>query len=361
MDLFGEEEKKVTEGPITGYSLKVIAPKKRSDITKWILLCILLLALIAGIAFGGNLIWKKIKNKREERKIAKRIEEERLKNEQEANIPSIEKIKNNSTENSKKPKKIENFSQKQNEMLNGKNSEIYLIIAGGPVSKTKGVLDMLESENVKANFFFVGNKIKENENVIKDIFSKGHYVSTTGNSEDYIDMYSSSENVYNNIKEAQKELKSVFEGDFDSYLTLLPGPLLVSSFNQIKSETEALLNQNNIDVVKFNQYANFEDQIEDLNVVLDSKMADGSNIALLLYETEAQNLEILNNIISKFKNASYKFKTYYDFSEDMKNASEKQELEEMLKSNEEGTNKENKEIEENEENQNIINSITNLN
>lgn len=332
MDLFGEEDKKIPQSPITGYSLKVIAPKKKSKVGKHILIAILVLGILSGVSFAGYKVYKNVKVKADNKKaLMERRKKEREEKLNDA-VLNIEKLK----EKPEKPKiqKINNFAEKQNQILASNNSEAYILFVGGPKGKTKEILNILDEENIKANYFFLGKNIKENEKIIKDIYDKGHYISVTGYTEEYLDIYESGNKAADSVVNSAKSLKDIFSGEIDSYLAVTPGPLLVSSFNSLKSEAENILKENGIDSVKYNQYINIDEESSEMNYLLDEKINSKSNLVLLVYESENEQAKILKDIIKKLKDTNYKFKTYYDLSDETKSEEEKEELENMFKENE---------------------------
>lgn len=333
MDLFGEEDKKIPQSPITGYSLKVIAPKKKSKVGKHILIAILVLGILSGVSFAGYKVYKNVKVKADNKKaLMERRKKEREEKLNDA-VLNIEKLK----EKPEKPKiqKINNFAEKQNQILASNNSEAYILFVGGPKGKTKEILNILDEENIKANYFFLGKNIKENEKIIKDIYDKGHYISVTGYTEEYLDIYESGNKAADSVVNSAKSLKDIFSGEIDSYLAVTPGPLLVSSFNSLKSEAENILKENGIDSVKYNQYINIDEESSEMNYLLDEKINSKSNLVLLVYESENEQAKILKDIIKKLKDTNYKFKTYYDLSDETKSEEEKEELKNMFKENEE--------------------------
>lgn len=320
MDLFGDEkERKIDENPITGYSFKVIAPKYSNNkyILKKIFAFFIIIILILGIClisyFGYNFFKKRSIAKNEERK----IKEEKLRKDREIQ----NEITNINIEAAKKKNetkiniRIPNFDKKQEEIINGKNKEIYLIFAGGPKEKTDEILTFLENEKIKANFFLLGNNIELYKETVKKIYDKKHFLGVTGQNEDYINIYESAESAAKSVKESKEKLEKTIGEDFKAYTSLMPGPLLVSRFDYLKDEAKKILNKEEIDVAKYNQYADIENESEDLNAVLDSKISSGSNVSLLIYEGGLENINVLKNIIKRFKDNGYAFKTYSDLTD----------------------------------------------
>ncbi|HFX18162.1 MAG TPA: polysaccharide deacetylase family protein, partial [Flavobacteriales bacterium] len=63
------------------------------------------------------------------------------------------------------------------EQPNNQNT-IYLTFDDGPTPEvTAWVLNLLQKERVKANFFLIGNNIQKYPDIVKDIVSQGHQIA----------------------------------------------------------------------------------------------------------------------------------------------------------------------------------------
>ena len=330
MDLFGDEEKKAKDsGPITGYSFKVIAPDmKNINMLKKVSLVFILIISIFGIFTGMFFGFNFIKRKFDAKKIAKenkKIEMEKTK--EEANQITINENLNQKT----KFERIPDFDKKMKKIIEGKDKEVYIVFAGGPKkTKTKEALKILKEKDIKANYFFLGKNIESNKEDIKKIYDEKHYISVTGYNEEYINIYESAESVSKSVKDSKTKLEQTIKGDFKTYTALLPGPILVSSYDGIKDEAKKILNKDGIDIVQFNQYVDGETPADDLNGILDEKISSNANVVLLIYESDSQNLKVFENILDKFINAKYTFKTFNDFFESEKNKQNESELKDIF-------------------------------
>ncbi|WP_054743760.1 polysaccharide deacetylase family protein [Cellulosilyticum ruminicola] len=69
---------------------------------------------------------------------------------------------------------------------------VYLTFDDGPTPKiTEEILDILESNNVKATFFIVGKEIKGREAILKRIYEEGHGIGLHTYSHDFKKIYTS--------------------------------------------------------------------------------------------------------------------------------------------------------------------------
>ena len=61
---------------------------------------------------------------------------------------------------------------------NNKNNNIWLTFDDGPCPEaTPTILKILQTENIKATFFLIGEKIYENPKLYSEIISQGHFVA----------------------------------------------------------------------------------------------------------------------------------------------------------------------------------------
>ncbi|MDE7083582.1 MAG: polysaccharide deacetylase [Clostridia bacterium] len=92
------------------------------------------------------------------------------------------------------------------------NSEkvIYLTFDDGPSDRvTPKILDVLKEEGVKATFFIVGKNAETRKYLIKREIDEGHSVGVHSYSHVYREIYSSPENLINDIDRCNKIIKEV--------------------------------------------------------------------------------------------------------------------------------------------------------
>lgn len=318
MDLFDEQKnKKVTGGPITGYSLKVIFPEKQKKDFKIVLVLLLVISIVGLVIYGGYKTKELVEKKKIEKELLYRKESERQNRIQKAVEDSNSEVDKQVKVNKRVPKSIPDFDNKMDKLINGKTKDIYLVFAGGIKEKTNEKLELLKNENINASFFTVGSNVVGNNDIVKKMYQDGHYIGVTGNNEDYLNIYSSAQNVSQSVLNSKNNLKNVL-GDYEAKLALIPGPLLVPRFNPLKEQAKEILNKNDINTIKYNQYASIDEEDTDLKRSLDSKIELERTVVLLVYESAYDNINVLKNIIQKFKDAKYSFKTFYDLEEESK-------------------------------------------
>ena len=68
---------------------------------------------------------------------------------------------------------------------------VFLTFDDGPTKQvTPYILNLLKSENIKANFFVIGTKVEQNPELVKREYEEGHFIGNHGYSHKYSTIYS---------------------------------------------------------------------------------------------------------------------------------------------------------------------------
>ena len=87
---------------------------------------------------------------------------------------------------------------------------VFLTFDDGPSDKvTPKILDVLKEEKVKATFFIVGKSAETRKNIVKREFDEGHTVAVHSYSHKYSEIYSSPENLVEDIDKCNAVIKQV--------------------------------------------------------------------------------------------------------------------------------------------------------
>jgi len=85
---------------------------------------------------------------------------------------------------------------------------IALTFDDGPASQTEKILDVLNEFNAKATFFFIGNRIKGNEEILKKIDAKGHLIGNHSYSHGNFFDLKNTRSLVNDLELANAEIKN---------------------------------------------------------------------------------------------------------------------------------------------------------
>ena len=184
---------------------------------------------------------------------------------------------------------------------------------------TPEILDTLKQENVKATFFVLGSRVKDMPDTTKRIYEEGHYLANHGYSHVYSTIYTSPQTVldeFNQCNDAVKEAIQVPE--YNSHLFRFPGGLVGGKYATIKSEANALLEQNNIVHIDWNALTG-DAETNNLSIEFElqrlQQTTTGKNsIVVLMHDAQAKRVtaEALLQIISYLRDQGYEFKNFYD-------------------------------------------------
>ena len=88
--------------------------------------------------------------------------------------------------------------------------EIAISFDDGPAANyTAGILEVLKTENVKAAFFCIGNRIAGNEEILKQVLAEGHIVGNHSFSHDFLfDLYTVTK-MREDLKQMDAEMERV--------------------------------------------------------------------------------------------------------------------------------------------------------
>lgn len=99
---------------------------------------------------------------------------------------------------------------KTDEGIEEKNDKIiYLTFDDGPSKVTLKILDILNSEKVKATFFIVGKEIEGNEYILKKIYNEGHSIGLHSFSHDLKKIYSNNDVFIEEMLKTQEKIKNI--------------------------------------------------------------------------------------------------------------------------------------------------------
>jgi len=169
------------------------------------LLLLLLLPTVLSIVLFGKVasLEKKILEIAENER--KDIEDEVLQGNQEVQKINLEE---NLSQTMNSDENLEPIKQKDKSLEDNRN-KVYLTFDDGPSYITNEILDILKEYEVKATFFVVGKKGKENEAMYRRIVNEGHTLGLHSYSHVYSEIYESIEAYMLDLMKLQMYLKEV--------------------------------------------------------------------------------------------------------------------------------------------------------
>ena len=195
----------------------------------------------------------------------------------------------------------------------------FLTFDDGPSSVTNQILDTLKQEKVKASFFVLGSSIPGREDIMKRMYTEGHYIANHGYSHVYTQIYSSPQAVLNEYNQCLEKIRgAIGVPDYNPHLFRYPGGFYGGKYADIKKQAEELLLANNIVHVDWNAL-NGDAETNNLSVEFElQKLKDtteGKNsIVVLMHDAPVKRVtaEALPQIISNLKEQGYEFMNFYE-------------------------------------------------
>jgi len=230
--------------------------------------------------------------------IAQEREKQRLKNSKNLTLEQIEKIEN-----------IYSIEEKS----------VFLTFDDGPtLSVTPFILDYLKKENIKATFFVLGNRVKQNQDILKREFEEGHYIANHGYSHKYSQIYANIQNVLDEYNYTDKAIQEALENpDYHSRVFRFPGGSVGGYYSKIKKQAKEFLKQNSIASLDWNALTNDADGAHTKEALMESaiKTIGNKNSVVILMHDAADKIltyETLPQLVEYLRNNGYTFKNLYD-------------------------------------------------
>ena len=225
--------------------------------------------------------------------------QEKLKNKDPLSQEQIEKISNIYTANDGK--------------------RVFLTFDDGP-SKTVTplILDLLKKENIKATFFVLGYNAERNPEILKRVYTEGHYIANHGYSHKYNEIYNSVDTVIYEYNKTEQCIKNALDNqNYNSRVFRFPGGSVGGKYNQIKQEAKEVLKQNNVAFLDWNALSNDSAGAHTKEDIMDNitkTVGEKNNVVILMHDASDKILtyETLQDVINFLKNKGYMFKNLYD-------------------------------------------------
>jgi len=201
----------------------------------------------------------------------------------------------------------------------GEEKIAYLTFDDGPSANiTPQILDILQSEGIKATFFLLGSRVELYPDLAKREYQEGHYLANHGYSHNYKQIYSSAGAVLDEYNRTETAIKTAIgKEEYSSHLFRFPGGSSGGKFAKVKQEAMKLLDENNIAHINWNSLTSDavgnptkESIMNDLRTTAEGK----NKIVVLMHDSGTKQLtaDTLRDVISYLREQGYSFKNFYD-------------------------------------------------
>lgn len=205
-------------------------------------------------------------------------------------------------------------------IYNGEEGKrVFLTFDDGPTKEvTPKVLDILKKYNIKATFFVLGSRVKENPDIVKRAYQEGHYIANHSYSHKYSSIYKSANNVLDEYNKTENAIRdAIGDADYSSNLFRFPGGSYGGPYEKVKKKARKQLKKQGIAYLDWSaltydaEGANTKKKI--LKNLKDT-MNGWNNVVVLMHDAADKHItyESLEDVIIYLKEKGYAFKNMYD-------------------------------------------------
>lgn len=247
-----------------------------------------------------------------------KIQELRLKEEEEKR-QAEEKRKAEILQKKYLPINEEEFIKLDNIYEHSDTKRVLLTFDDGPTEAvTPFILDFLNEQKIKANFFVLGNMVERYPSLVKREYDEGHYIADHSYSHKYSQIYESTDTVMEEYNQCNQLIRdAVGNPNFNSLIFRFPGGSFGGYYASLKSEAKQMLRDNGIASIDWNALTNDADGADTKEKILENlyeTTQDKSSIVLLMHDASDKILtyETLPDVVNYFRENGYQFQTFFD-------------------------------------------------
>ena len=196
----------------------------------------------------------------------------------------------------------------------------YLTFDDGPSKKvTPEILDILEKYDIKASFFVIGSKVKENPEILKREYEEGHFIGNHTYTHNNGNIYRSKQSFLEEVEETDKIIAEVLDiENFKCKIFRFPNGSVSKSYSYEKKLCFEYLEKMGYKYIDWNALNN--DSIrkytnEQLLKNLKDTVKNKKNIIVLMHDSGDVNktYDVLEDSIKFLIDEGFEFHTLYDF------------------------------------------------
>ena len=304
--------------------IEIVGMRKNRDVK--IVITIIITAILAIIACVGIILYNKSKlasqvasaNIVEEQMAGNSENVESTGNDEKSKTTAGEK-ESTEAQQSQQPDNKEFISAVENIYNGEEGKRAFLTFDDGPTEEvTPHILDILDKYNIKATFFVLGTRVKQNPDILKREFEAGHYIANHGYSHKYSAIYKSADAVLEEYNKTEKIIQEALGGtNYTSNLFRFPGGSHGGPYEKIKKEARQKLKENGVAYLDWSALtydAGGADTKEEIINNLKKTLNGWDNVVILMHDAADKKItyETLEDVIKYLQEQGYAFKNIYD-------------------------------------------------
>ena len=302
------------------HKIEIVGMRRNRDLK--IVRTIIILAIIAIIASLCVIFYNKHKVVEASAENSNIIIEEVSMSDNSANSEEeSEDNSNDNVDNNNEPPTEEEkeFINSVNNIYNGEEKRVFLTFDDGPTEEvTTHILDILDKYNIKATFFVLGNRVKQNPDILKREYEAGHYIANHGYSHKYSSVYKSADTVLEEYNRTENAIRDALGNDsYSSNLFRFPGGSHGGPYEKVKKEAGSKLNEYGIAYLDWSALtydAEGAKTKDDILKNLKETINGWNNVVILMHDAADKKVtyETLEDVIKYLQEKGYAFKSIYD-------------------------------------------------
>ena len=301
------------------HKIEIVGMRRNRDLK--IVRTIIILAIIAIIASLCVIFYNKHKVVEASAENSNIIIEEVSMSDNSANSEKSEDNSNDNVDNNNEPATEEEkeFINSINNIYNGEEKRVFLTFDDGPTEEvTPHILDILDKYNIKATFFVLGNRVKQNPDILKREYEAGHYIANHGYSHKYSSVYKSADTVLEEYNRTENAIRDALGNDsYSSNLFRFPGGSRGGPYEKVKKEARSKLNEYGIAYLDWSALtydAEGAKTKDDILKNLKETINGWNNVVILMHDAADKKVtyETLEDVIKYLQEKGYVFKSIYD-------------------------------------------------
>lgn len=302
------------------HKIEIVGMRRNRDLK--IVRTIIILAIIAIIASLCVIFYNKHKVVEASAENSNIIIEEVSMSDNSANSEEESKDKSNENVNNNNEPATEEekeFINSINNIYNGEEKRVFLTFDDGPTKEvTPHILDILDKYNIKATFFVLGTRVKQNPDILKREYETGHYIANHGYSHKYSSVYKSADAVLEEYNRTENAIRDALGNDsYSSNLFRFPGGSRGGPYEKVKKEARSKLNEYGIAYLDWSALtydAEGAKTKDDILKNLKETINGWNNVVILMHDAADKKVtyETLEDVIKYLQEKGYVFKSIYD-------------------------------------------------
>ena len=196
---------------------------------------------------------------------------------------------------------------------------VFLTFDDGPTEQvTPYILNLLKSEDIKASFFVLGNRVDSNPELVKREYEEGHFIGNHGYTHKYSSIYASADTVMEEYYRTNQSIRdAIGNQEYNSLVFRFPGGSVGGYYDSLKKATKQVLREKGIASVDWNALIGDSEGLNTKEKLLNrfyETVQNQHSVVLLMHDAADKILtyDVLPDIISYFRENGYEFRSFYD-------------------------------------------------